>query len=49
VANRKITVSLDEGYEAAMSAYLSRSPQTLRKRRTRYPSRDEVHDRARLR
>jgi hypothetical protein len=39
----------EEGYEAAMSAYLAQSPQALRKRRSRYPSRDEVHDRARLR
>jgi hypothetical protein len=39
----------DEGYEAAMSAYLRRSPQVLRRRRSRYPTRDEVHDRARLR
>jgi hypothetical protein len=40
---------VDEGYEAAMSAYLGRPPQALRKRRSRYPSRDEVHDRGRLR
>jgi hypothetical protein len=39
----------DEGYDAAMSAYLSRPAMPLRKRRARYPSRDEVHDRARLR
>ena len=39
----------DEGYEAAMTAYLSRPATTLRKRRVRYPTRDEVHDRAHLR
>ena len=39
----------DEGYDAAMSAYLARPATMLRKRRVRYPSRDEVHDRARLR
>jgi hypothetical protein len=40
----------DEGYEAAMSAYLGRVPTRLRKRRsTGYPTRDELHDRARLR
>jgi hypothetical protein len=39
----------DEDYDAAMSAYLGRPATTLRKRRVRYPSRAEVHDRARLR
>jgi hypothetical protein len=39
----------EEGYEAAMSAYLGRRPTRLRKRRSAYPTRDEVHDRARLR
>jgi hypothetical protein len=39
----------DEGYEAAMTAYLSRPAATLRKRRVRYPTRGEVHDRAHLR
>ena len=39
----------DEGYAAAMSAFLGRPAVTLRKRRVRYPSRDEVHDRGRLR
>ncbi|MDQ4097860.1 MAG: hypothetical protein M3144_08345 [Actinomycetota bacterium] len=38
-----------EGYEAAMSAYLSRPATALRKRRSAYPKRDELHDRARLR
>ena len=39
----------DEGYEAAMTAFLGRPAARLRKRRVRYPTRDEVHDRARLR
>lgn len=39
----------DEGYEAAMTAYLSRSATALRKRRTAYPKREDLHDRARLR
>lgn len=38
-----------EGYEAAMTAYLGRPATPLRKRRVRYPTRDEVHDRAHLR
>ena len=39
----------DEGYEAAMDAYLARPARPLRKRKSRYPARDEVHDRAGLR
>jgi hypothetical protein len=39
----------DEGYEAAMGAYLTRPAVPLRKRRTPYPGRDELHDRAGLR
>ena len=39
----------EEDYEAAMRAYLDRSPKPLRKRRSAYPKRDEVHDRAGLR
>jgi hypothetical protein len=39
----------DEGYDAAMDAFLGRPAVTLRKRRVRYPTRDEVHDRGRLR
>ena len=38
-----------EGYDAAMTAYLSRPATNLRKRRVRYPTRDAVHDRADLR
>ncbi|MGH9010318.1 MAG: hypothetical protein ACRDYF_10790 [Acidimicrobiia bacterium] len=38
-----------EGYDAAMSAYLARPATPLRKRRSAYPKRDELHDRARLR
>jgi plasmid stability protein len=39
----------EQGYEAAMSAYLSRSPARLRQRPSPYPQRDELHDRAGLR
>lgn len=39
----------EEGYEAAMTAYLGREAKPLRRSRTRYPKRDELHDRARLR
>ena len=39
----------DEGYDAAMRAYLGRQPKRLRKRRSGYPTRDEVHQRGRLR
>ena len=39
----------DEGYEAAMTAYLARSATPLQKRRSGYPKRDELHERARLR
>lgn len=39
----------DTEYELAMTAYLEREPSRLRRSRSRYPSRDEVHDRAGLR
>ncbi|HVW32842.1 MAG TPA: hypothetical protein VHL53_09920 [Acidimicrobiia bacterium] len=39
----------DASYEAAMTAFLGRQPTRLRKRRSAYPTRDEIHDRARLR
>ena len=39
----------EEGYEAAMTAYLGRAAKPLRRRRSAYPKRDELHDRARLR
>ena len=38
----------DEGYEAAMGAYLTRPAVRLQKRRGPYPGRDELHDRAGL-
>ena len=38
-----------EGYEAAMDAYLAQPARALRKRKSRYPTRDEVHERAGLR
>jgi hypothetical protein len=37
------------GYEAAMTAYLAGAPKALRRRRSAYPKRDDLHDRARLR
>ena len=36
-------------YEQAMHRYLARSPARLRKPGARYPSRDEVYDRTRIR
>jgi hypothetical protein len=39
----------DEGYDAAMRAYMARVPKRLRKRRSPYPTREALHDRARLR
>ena len=39
----------EEGYEAAMTEYLARAAKPLRRRRSAYPKRDELHDRARLR
>jgi hypothetical protein len=39
----------DEGYDAAMRAYLGRAPKRLRKQRSGYPTREELHDRAGLR
>lgn len=41
-------MTTDQSYEAAMKRYLSRKPMKLRKA-GRYPSREEVHDRAGLR
>ena len=39
----------EEGYEAAMTEYLGRMAKPLRRTKSRYPKRDELHDRARLR
>lgn len=36
-------------YQRAMRQYLSREPVPLKRGRARYPSRDELHDRSRLR
>lgn len=36
-------------YKRAMRQYLNREPVPLKRRRARYPSRDEVHDGSRLR
>ena len=36
-------------YERAMRQYLSGEPAPLKRRKSRYPSRDEVHDRRNLR
>jgi hypothetical protein len=36
-------------YEASREEYFSRRPRSMKKRATRYPQRDEVHDRAALR
>jgi hypothetical protein len=36
-------------YDEAMRRYLAKQPVTLRATRQRYPTRDETHDRARLR
>jgi hypothetical protein len=36
-------------YEQAMRSYLGGGPAKLRKRGAKYPSREEIHDRARLR
>jgi len=36
-------------YEASREEYLSRRPRALSKRGSRYPRRDDVHDRAALR
>lgn len=38
----------ETSYETAMKAFLARRPQKL-KRAGKYPSRDDLHDRARLR
>ena len=40
----------DRGYETAMRAYLSRNPDLLfSEPGTRYPTKDEIHDRSSLR
>ena len=39
----------EDRYEDAMKEYLSRPPQPLKKKATRYPARHELHDRSRLR
>jgi plasmid stability protein len=39
----------EESYEAAMRRFLSRKPKPLKPRGRTYPSREELHDRARLR
>jgi hypothetical protein len=39
----------DDKYEEAMRRYLGRKPVRLRQRGKRYPTREELHDRARLR
>lgn len=39
----------DRAYESAMKKYLSREPTVLKKRRRRYPTREELHDRKGLR
>jgi len=35
-------------YEQAMSNYLAKGPVKLKKRGTKYPSREETHDRSRI-
>lgn len=39
----------EDDYERAMNSYFSRSPRALKKPGERYPSRDEIHERADLR
>ena len=39
----------EEGYERAMQEYFARSPQKLKPEAARYPSREDLHDRDRLR
>jgi hypothetical protein len=39
----------EESYQAAMQQYLSQVPKMLKKKRTKYPSRWELHDRHGLR
>jgi hypothetical protein len=43
------TMRESRGYKRAMRQYLSREPVPLKRGRARYPSRDELHDRSRLR
>lgn len=38
-----------DDYDAAMRRYLSKKPSKLKGRRTPYPARDDVHDRAGIR
>jgi hypothetical protein len=39
----------EESYETAMQQYLSQAPHLLKKPETRYPRREELHDRKGLR
>ena len=39
----------EESYETAMQQYLSQAPHSLKKPETRYPRREELHDRKGLR
>jgi predicted transcriptional regulator len=39
----------EEAYTSAMKRYLARKPKPLKRRDERYPQRDEIHDRHRLR
>lgn len=43
------TMQESREYERAMREYLSRKPSPLKRSRARYPSRDKLHDRGRLR
>ena len=43
------TMQESQDYERAMREYLSREPAPLKRPRARYPSRDKLHDRNRLR
>lgn len=43
------TVRESREYKRAMRQYLSREPVPLKRGRARYPSRDQLHDRSRLR
>jgi hypothetical protein len=35
----------EKGYQVAMEQYVAQSPQTLKKAGTRYPRREELHER----
>jgi predicted transcriptional regulator len=39
----------EEAYTSAMKRYLARKPKRLKRRGNSYPTRDEIHDRHRLR